>query len=264
MITKPVIVTSLFDIGRDTWDSYGISYHTYLWWMKNTLSINAKFIIYTDHMFYEKIITIRKEFDPDLKNTKVIKNHLHKLPSYIKYKRPLEELMFSQDFKSKINYEVPEMTKPLYNMFIFNKLDFIKNAKDNKYFDGDLYIWVDAGGLREDINLYKNTEWPNLKTLQEVIHSDKITFFSHRPDFNINDNEYHSLSQIRYIQGGSIVCPPKCVDSIHEKFNNTVSECIAEGYIGSEEKMLDITYLKNPELYNLISCDWREYHELLK
>ena len=61
MITNPVIVTSLFDIGRDTWDNFKVSYHTYLWWMKNTLAIDANFVIYTDNRFYEDIIKMRQE-----------------------------------------------------------------------------------------------------------------------------------------------------------------------------------------------------------
>jgi len=264
MINKPVIVTSLFDIGRDTWDSYGVSYHTYLWWMKNTLSLNAKFVIYTDNKFYDEILKIRKQFDPELKNTEIIKTYLHKLPSYIKYHRRLENLMYSQEFKLKIAYEVPEMNKPLYNTVIFNKLDFIKDAKDNKYFDGDLYIWADAGGLREDLNLYKDVVWPNINEVNQVMYPNKITFFSHRPDFEITDKEYHALSQIRYIQGGSIFCPPDCIDPIHKAFNETVEESISQGYIGSEEKMLDITYIKNKELYQMITCTWREYYDLFK
>tara|TARA_B100001059_G_C17839307_1_gene590798 strand:+ start:876 stop:1667 length:792 start_codon:yes stop_codon:yes gene_type:complete len=261
---KPVIVTSLFDIGRDTWETFTVSYHTYLWWMKNTLSLDAKFVIYTDNRFHDKIVEMRKEFDPGLSETKVIKTYLHQLPSYLKYNRWMETLMHSEQFKSKIQHQVPEMTKPLYNTVIFNKLDFVKDAKDNNYFDGDLFIWVDAGGLRDDINLYKGTKWPNLKTVNDIIHPNKVTFFSHRPDFSIVNKEDHALSQIRYIQGGSVFCPPSCIDPLHTSFNETVKECLTKEYIGSEEKMLDLTFIKDKKLYNLIACDWREYYNILK
>ena len=55
----------------------------------------------------------------------------------------------------KKHHNVPEMTQPLYNIIMFNKLSFLKDSKDNGYFDGDLFIWKDAGGLREDISNYQ-------------------------------------------------------------------------------------------------------------
>lgn len=264
MITNPVIVTSLFDIGRDTWDNFKVSYHTYLWWMKNTLAIDANFVIYTDNRFYEDIIKMRQEVDPEWKRSKVINMYLHSLPSYTRYNKRLENLMYSPDFVNKIMFQVPEMTKPLYNTLIFNKLDFIKDAKDHNYFNGDLYIWVDAGGLREDISLYKDVKWPNINKVNQRIVADKITFFSHHPDFEVLSNESHAMSQVRHIQGGSIFCPVSQINSLHKLFNQTVNECINSGYIGSEEKMLDLTYIKNKSLYNIVTCDWREYYFIFK
>jgi hypothetical protein len=38
-----------------------------------------------------------------------------------------------------------------------------------------------------------------------------------------------------------------------------VFESIDNGYVGSDEKIFDLVYLKNPENYNLVKCGWREY-----
>ena len=43
-IRKPAIVMALYDIGRDNWDAFNLSYNTYLAWMKNTLAIDACFL----------------------------------------------------------------------------------------------------------------------------------------------------------------------------------------------------------------------------
>ena len=128
MIHSPTIVTALFDIGRDKWKTFNQSYHTYLWWLENTLSLNAKFVIYTEDKFYDDILNIRKKYDPILHNTLVIKKDLNELPAYQRYFNNLDKLMNSEEFKSKIIFDVPEMTKPLYNTLIFNKLDFIKET----------------------------------------------------------------------------------------------------------------------------------------
>ena len=60
VIKKPVIVMALYDIGRDNWDNFNLSYNTYLWWMKNTLSLDADFVIYTEDKFVEEITNNRK------------------------------------------------------------------------------------------------------------------------------------------------------------------------------------------------------------
>ena len=39
----------------------------------------------------------------------------------------------------------------------------------------------------------------------------------------------------------------------------TIHTSLNAGYIGSDEKMFDITYLRNTDRYNLIQCSWREY-----
>lgn len=264
MIDSPTIVTALFDIGRDKWKTFNQSYHTYLWWLENTLSLNAKFVIYTEDKFYDDILNIRKKYDPILYNTLVIKKDLNELPAYQRYFNKLDKLMNSEEFKSKIIFDVPEMTKPLYNTLIFNKLDFIKETINKKYFANDIVIWVDAGGLRDNISLYKGVIWPNISKLNNIEEPKSITFFSHQPDFYINDVEKHALSQVRYIQGGSIFCPHNTINDLHKSFNETIVESINNGYIGSEEKMLDITYQKNKTNYNIITCDWREYYDMFK
>ena len=33
---KPLIITALYNIGRDSWNNFTMSYNTYLAWMENT------------------------------------------------------------------------------------------------------------------------------------------------------------------------------------------------------------------------------------
>jgi len=262
MIKNPVVVTALYDIGRDSWENYNLSYNTYLWWMKNTLSLNTNIVIFTEQKFIEKITEYRKEFDPNLEKTIIIEKPLEELEAYEKYFSKLSDLMGSDDFKNKIQTLVPEATKPLYNIVMLNKFFFLKAVKDQKYFDNDLLIWADAGGLRENIDFYKNNSWPSIEKINNL--NGKITFFSHSNNINVTHNEYHSLSQIRYIQGTAFLVPSDKINLLTDRICSTIDECISNGYIGSDEKILDITYCKNPDDYNLIQCTWREYFNILK
>tara|TARA_R110002020_G_scaffold148374_1_gene324202 strand:+ start:1501 stop:2865 length:1365 start_codon:yes stop_codon:yes gene_type:complete len=259
---KPVIVMALYDIGRDNWDSFDLSYNTYLGWMKNTLSLVADFVIYTEDKFVDKIKEYRSEFDPEFQRTELIVKPLEELEYYVEYNVKLRNLMSSKEFKDKVHLDVPEAVQPLYNIIMFNKLSFLKDAKDNGYFGGDYFIWADAGGLRNDISEYRGQSWPDLKKIEE--YGNKIVFFSHSADFNIDDYEFHSLSQIRHIQGTSFFVPIEKLDKFVKTFKETVDECLNSGFIGSDEKVLDITYLKCKEDYQLIHCTWREYFQIFQ
>lgn len=262
VVKSPVVVMALYDIGRDGWGSYRMSYDTYLWWMRNTLSLDANIVVYTEEKFAERIGSYRREFDPELEKTKIVTASLEHLPCHLKYRSKLEHLMFSEDFKRKVHHDVPEMNRPLYNVIMFNKPRFLEAAKDAGFFGGDLFIWADAGGLREDVKNYAGKVWPSLEKINALDNS-RITFFSHNDNFSVSDREYHSLSQIRNIQGTSFVVPGGLVGSLVRDFEETVDECLDSGYIGSDEKVLDIMYCKDADRYGLIKCTWREYFEIL-
>lgn len=263
-ISKPVIVMALYDIGRDNWNSFTLSYDTYLWWMRNTLSLDANIVVYTEEKFASKIRDYRKEFDPGLEKTQIVVKPVEELDCYKLYYDRLNSLMFSEEFKKKIHLEVPEMNRPLYNIIMFNKLNFLQHAKNERYFDNDMLIWADAGGLRESIENYKGVTWPFLDKVNQLDNS-KITFFSHSKNIIVRDKEYHALSQIRFIQGTAFFVPSNLIDGLVEDFNQTVEDCLNSGFIGSDEKIFDITYCKyRDEKYNLIRCDWRTYFKIFK
>jgi FkbM family methyltransferase len=262
-INSPVLVMALYDIGRDGWSSFSLSYDTYLHWMRNTLSLNCKIVIYTEEKFIEEIEGYRKEFDPSFENTVLIKEPLEQLYYYKHYYDKFFDLMNSEDFRNKTHSDVPEMIRPLYNIIMFNKVEFLKDVKDKRYFDNDLLMWVDAGGLRDNIGKYKGEIWPSLDKVNQLDNS-KVTFFSHSKNIIVNNKESHALSQVRFIQGTAFMVPSNLIDSLAQEFKTTVDECLENGYIGSDEKIFDITYCKDPSKYNLIKCDWRTYFNILK
>lgn len=261
-INKTAIVTAIFDIGRDKWDNFTMSYHTYLWWMRNLLYLDTNLIIYTEEKFKEDILKYRKEVDPKLNKTILIIQPLESIEGYKTFYEPLNNLMTGEQFKSDIQFNVPEMTKPLYNVVMFAKLFYILDAAKKNLFDADLYAWADAGVIRND-NPEKNVKWPDIQKINEL-DNNKVTFFCHHPYVRVGADHYkqHALSQMRYIQGGAVFVPKKCIDDVCELFKVTALDCIEKGFVGSDEKIFDFLYLTNPDNYNLIKCGWREYIDL--
>jgi hypothetical protein len=265
-ITNPVVVMALYDIGRDNWPHFNLSYQTYLFWMKNTLSLDCKLVIYTESKFIIELTNYRKEFDPNLEKTVIIDLPLNELPMYNQYYGPLKTLMDSDNFKSKVSFpDVPEMSQPLYNIIMFNKVFFLKDTIEKKYFNNDMVIWADAGGLRESITQYKDVNWPNIDKVNDLDNS-KITFFSHNSEFDVPKphRESYSLSQIRNIQGTSFLLPSNLINELLIMVTESIDESINNGYIGSDEKIFDIAYSDNKNIINLIKCGWREYFDILK
>jgi len=256
------LVTALYDIERDKWQHHTMSYNTYLHWMKNTLAIDCNMVIFTEEKFKEEIIRSRREVDPTGCKTHLLITPLKELDAYVQFNDELEELMSSEAFKKQVSFHhVPEMSKPLYNVVMFNKVRFLEIAAEAAAFPGQQFLfWVDAGGLREDIKNYKGVVWPN----EAKIDKERITFFSHHSDISIQVPRDHALSQMRFIQGTAFIVPIEMIDSMVTTFNMIVEACIANGYIGSDEKILDFLYLSDPRQCKLIKCDWREYFNLLK
>ena len=62
---RPVNVTALFDIGRDEWETFTMSYGGYIDWMERTLSIQAPTVIFTEEKFKDLIWKKRKPYDKD-------------------------------------------------------------------------------------------------------------------------------------------------------------------------------------------------------
>lgn len=261
-IKKTAIVTAIFDIGRDKWDNFTMSYHTYLWWMRNLLYLDTNLIIYTEEKFKNDILNYRKEVDPTLEKTILIIQPMESIEGYKTFYEPLNNLMTNDNFKKDIQFDVPEMTKPLYNVVMFSKLFYILDSAKKNLFDADLYVWADAGVIRND-QPEKNIKWPDIQKINEL-DNNKVTFFCHHPYVRVDPENYkeHALSQTRYIQGGAVFVPKKCIDDIAEVFKNTALKCIFNGFVGSDEKIFDFIYLINPENYNLIKCEWREYIDL--
>lgn len=190
---NPLIVTSLYDIGRSEWKYFNMSYNTYLTWMENTLNLKCKMVIFTEEKFEKRIREMRLKTDLDGSMTTYIIQPLEQLEAYKKWNKSLTELMNSEIFKKKRHWDnVPEMNYPLYNIIMFNKIHFLKHVVNNNN-EASHLIWLDAGGMREKID--KIDTWPNLHKLV----NDKIMHFSHNLQFNIPDIEWHSFSQVRNI-----------------------------------------------------------------
>ncbi len=260
--------TFYFDIDRQNWNTFNIPNNTYLYWFQNVLSLNINLHIETEEKFVERIISYRRKFDPLLKKTILKIRKVEELPAYKLYNSRLEELMFSDEFKQKIHHEhVPEMCRPLYNVLMFNKLYSLKEVIEENPFNTKFFSWVDVGFIRDERWVINNEDWPDSNKLQ--LEQDKILFFVINQNIikdlansDIGRKEFHCMSQCRYLKGTTFFMDGSVINQLLESFHKNVNLCLDNRFIGSDEKIFDLCYLDNPDLFNLVQCDWREEFHL--
>ena len=93
-INNPVIVTALYDIGRDKWEKFTQSYGGYIHWMERTLSLDSNLVIYTQQKFKDEIESYRRKYDINLEKTIIVIQELEELEGYKLYNQKLNDLMF--------------------------------------------------------------------------------------------------------------------------------------------------------------------------
>ena len=254
---SPLVITALYDIGRSDWKDFSMSYHTYLHWMQKALNLRSRMVVFTEPKFEDEIRRMRSAVDPTGEMTTYVINHVQDIEVYRVWNDRITAVMQDEVFLKKRHWDhVPEMNHPLYNIVMFNKIFFLNEAL-KLHPNSTHLIWVDAGGIREDMD-YPNT-WPNPAKLS----SNKIMHFSHNIPFTVDDPEWHTLSQVRNIQGGAFVCPSHMIDWYMNEINKTIEFCLNNKFIGSDEKIFDLTYLRDPDKFILVKQGWREYYSWL-
>ena len=132
----------------------------YLKWIKNLLSIvnNFYLVIYTNR---ESFVFLSPLINRKNKNIKIIIKPIEEFYTY-KYK----DLWIKNH--SKINMDLHKKIDWELNMLWNEKVFFVQETINNKYFSTIYYGWCDIGYFRNrtnDLNTYNLYNWPNNKKL---------------------------------------------------------------------------------------------------
>jgi hypothetical protein len=255
--------TFFFDINRSNWDTFAVHSNTYMHWFKNVLSLDINLHIQTEEKFIDVIREERKKIDPEFKKTIIKITKIEHLEAWKQYNSILEDLMFSDKFKQKVCHNVPEMTKPLYNVLMFHKVHYLKEIIKTNPFDTKYFSWVDTGFIRDCSWPINNQQWPCLDKLN--LKNNKVRFFCINDDviqgLSNTTKEDHCMSQMRFLKGTIFFLDKTCITRLCDLFDKNARQCIKDGFIGSDEKIFDLCYCEDSELFELVKCDWRaEFH----
>lgn len=262
-MSKVTIVSGLFYIGRDRWKHSGFppNYDRYKDWVKNLLSLDINLYFYVDDHYHDFVHDFRKKYDPDFEKTVLIRTSLDKTYFFEKYYSREACLMDSPKFKHELYCkDSADMNYPLYHIVNFSKIDFVKRSFEENKYNSDYFFWVDAGGMRENLENYENKKWP---TDSNPIFDHKVVHFSHHQDFNISNKKEHFLSQVRNIQGTAWIVPKDKVNDFFNKIDEQVDTILKEEIVGSDEKVYDFLYINDKNFYRIVKCGWFEFYNVL-
>ena len=262
METPVTLVSCLFWLARTKWQHSGFppNYDRYASWSENFLSLDAPIVIFTDDHYWDAVHERRRKYDPEFKQTVVIKKSLSELEFYQKYFFKMSTLMSSPNFKKIKHADCADNMYPLYNVVQYNKISLIKEVKDRNPFNSSHYMWMDCGSCRENLEKYRGKKFP---TNKNYIHN-KVIHFTHNLEFSLGDKKQdYFLSQIRNIQGTAWLMPSIHVETYHNLISKELEETMSSGFIGSDEKTYDSIYVKNRDIIELVRCGWFQFFNVL-
>lgn len=151
----------------------------YVEWMNNFISIVNHFnlVIYTDENSFNYI---------DTKNNPRIKIIIKPITDFYTYK--YKDFWISNHQK---NDRLNSYTEWTLNMLWSEKIWFVKETKENKYFDTEIYGWCDIGYFRNDVNdtnINDLKEWSHSKCFS-TINKNRIWYTR----VNNNDDRFTEL-----------------------------------------------------------------------
>jgi hypothetical protein len=176
---KSITFSSCFYILKAKFD-----FNTYISWMNNFLSIvnNFNLVIYTDEKSYKYINTNNNP------NIKIIIKPLENFYNYKYKKNWITNHNKNEMLKDAVDWKV--------NMLWSEKISFVKETLNKKYFETDMYGWCDIGYFRNrdnDLNTSFLSNWANNDKINSL-DKNKIHYACVNNDSNFMNFLYKIIS----------------------------------------------------------------------
>lgn len=244
------VVTGFFDIGRGEWDRYNRKLEEYFIYFENTLKLKVNMVIFIESKHYEFVKDIR---DTILNvRTIICKMEIEELYMYQHLDR-ITDIQNSPNFAlNHPNPTAPEICKPLYNVVVCNKMDFLQKAteidKESQYF-----IWLDAGYTHGNINM-SVLHW-NPTNLFEC--KDKICMICLQDISRVSDDPKEFFEQYKdVIIGGFISGYRDTISKVRDMYYDLVEELYDLEIKDDDQYYSTMLAKRNPELYQLYWGRW--------
>jgi hypothetical protein len=221
----------------------------YIEWMNNFISIvnNFYLVIYTDKNSISYI---------DTKNNPKIKIIIKQLNEFYNYK--YKDYWIKNHEK---NFLLNDKSDWQLNMLWSEKISFVKETIERKYFNTELYGWCDIGYFRnrdDDISTSELMSWPDINKLKQLNKSKIVyacinnddRYLNYIMSFVKNQNETGvPINQIpsnqKSIAGGFFILHKDMIDWWFDTFNSKLSNYFKNNYLVKDDQIILVDCIFN-------------------
>lgn len=247
------IVTSLIDIGRSEWDNrFRRPWYLYLEFFQNIMRLGSPMVIYVEEEMRSWVEECREG-----KPTHIISVRL--CDDFVFYKDldRLSEIQTDPNYLSNcVDRECPEISVPLYNVIMINKIDFVARTAELNPFNTSHFVWLDAGYGHGKFTI-PDGHVINLNKYIEGAENGKLAINTLLD--SIGEQDYWSFFRMHvdFMSGGLFVVSGEKSNIYRELFCSVFREAMNLGIVDDDQYIMTMAYIKYPEMFHLVRIpDW--------
>lgn len=247
------LVTALYDIGRKEWPGFTRSHDYYKNMMTCILSFDAPMVIFIDEKDRDFVEGFREG-----KKTEVICLPFDELVTSKKWGERISDVMQSEKFLRDQRVPThPQIKYPKYNILMHEKVQFVKKAVLENYFDTDHYMWIDAGVFHMN---FRNDLLSGKFPTKEQFLDEKMHFIClEEPSEDILSNieNFYKGHNVKII-GTTWMGHKDSILKFVESYENLIEESLDQCMMDQDQSFLSITYLRNREICKVHKGGWHD------
>lgn len=260
------IVTSFFDIGRETWTAdKGLPHYlyrktqTYFDRFANMAQLNNEMVIFTSHDLVDKVKEYRKGKE-DI--TTVV--GIDYADEFKEIRLAIATIQTNPDYQKLIDPKQvrnPEYWSPDYVLVNTLKSHFVNRAITNHKVSNELVAWVDFGYCRNVEEFIKGTEW-NYDFDPEKMHLFELK------EFDIENKTILDLivNNDVHMTGGAIVGGKSVWPTFDRLIQHAFTELHNNNLVDDDQTLLLMAYLFNPNMFEIKKVthgeDWLRHNSV--
>lgn len=244
------IVTSFFDINRQSIKGFNRSNQKYIDAFKFWAHIKNKIVVFSDKDTIEQVRKIREEYGLLDKTETIV------IDDYLKIDEELfnsiNKVMENKDlYDFHLQRNIPEALSSKYNYIMAIKAWCCKEAV-KKQLTTEMVAWLDFG-FNYGGRFYRKEE--EFDFLWEYDFSDKIHLFQINELDNLPPFEIIRRNN-SYFQGGEIVAPDYLWEELWNLVRSSMISLNKSGLADDDQVLYLMSYRQKPEIFETHKCEW--------
>jgi protein YibB len=248
------IVTALYDLGRDEWQGFNRNFDDYKNWMKSLLTVNKPMVIFVDPA-NASFVNENRQHKSHL--TKIIELPFSEFKTVKKWGSKIKEVMGTEEFlKDQTVPTHPQICQPDYNILMHEKMQFVKEAAEQNFFNTTHFMWLDAGIFRltSRVSLMENGFSVNIKFLNDKV---QLVALEMPKEEDLDLYKFFKGHNVRVV-GGGWLGSKESILSFEKEYDKLLEETLSNNLIDQDQSYLSIVSLKNPNLCDIHLGVWSD------